>query len=56
VLCLLAWGYTNKEAAGKLGLSVKTVDTYRARLTHKLGFTDRVQMVAYALQQGWLEA
>jgi DNA-binding NarL/FixJ family response regulator len=55
VLLLLAWGYTNKEAAARLGLSVKTVDSYRARLGHKLGFRSRVDMVAWAAQHGWLD-
>jgi two-component system response regulator NreC len=54
VLTLLAWGYTNKEAAGKLGLSVKTVDTYRQRLARKLGLRSRVEMVSWAKEHGEL--
>ena len=54
VLILLAWGYSNKEIAGSLGLSGKTVETYRVRISEKLGLRSRTQMVQYALRQGWL--
>jgi DNA-binding NarL/FixJ family response regulator len=52
VLKLLAWGYTNKEVATKLSLSVKTVETYRLRLVRKLELRGRVDMVAYANEHG----
>jgi DNA-binding NarL/FixJ family response regulator len=55
VLCGLAWGYGNKEIAAVLNLSVKTVETYRVRLGEKLGLRSRVEMVQYALRQGWLD-
>jgi DNA-binding NarL/FixJ family response regulator len=54
VLSLIAWGYSNKEAADKLKVSVKTVETYRVRIAEKLGLRSRTQLVKYALQQGWL--
>ena len=54
VLILVAWGYSNKEIAGKLHLSTKTVETYRVRLSEKLGFRSRTEIVQYALRQGWL--
>jgi len=54
VLILLAWGYSNKEIAGKLGLSTKTVETYRVRINEKLGLRSRTEIVQYALRQGWL--
>jgi DNA-binding NarL/FixJ family response regulator len=54
VLGLIAWGYSNKEAADKLGVSVKTVETYRVRIAEKLGLRSRTQLVRYALRQGWL--
>jgi two-component system, NarL family, response regulator NreC len=54
VLSRLAWGYSNKEIAGELGLSVKTVETYKTRVGEKLGLHSRTQMVQYALRQGWL--
>lgn len=54
VLSLVAWGYSNKEAADKLNVSVKTVETYRVRIAEKLGLRSRTQLVKYALRQGWL--
>jgi DNA-binding NarL/FixJ family response regulator len=54
VLRLVAWGYANKEVADELGLSVKTVETYKVRVCEKLGLRSRAQLVRYALRQGWL--
>lgn len=54
VLRLVAWGYTNKEVAGYLRISVKTVETHKANLMQKLDLKSRVEMVRYALRQGWL--
>jgi len=51
---LIAWGYSNKEAADRLKVSVKTVETYRVRIAEKLGLRSRTQRVKYALRQGWL--
>jgi len=55
VLRLIAQGYSNKEIAAQLGLSVKTVETYKSRAVEKLGFDSRVAIVRYALQRGWLQ-
>jgi DNA-binding NarL/FixJ family response regulator len=54
VLILLAWGNSNKEIAGELDLSTKTVETYRVRISEKLGLRSRTELVRYALRQGWL--
>ncbi|WP_420128859.1 response regulator [Longimicrobium sp.] len=54
VLRCIAWGESNKEIAAKLGISTKTVETYKARITDKLGLRSRTEMVRYAVQQGWL--
>jgi len=54
ILILLAWGYSNKEIANNLQLSVKTVETYRLRVGEKVGLRSRTEMVQYALRQGWL--
>ena len=51
----IAWGYGNKEIAFQLDISVKTVETYKARLMEKLGFRTRLEIVRYALRQGWLQ-
>lgn len=55
VVRLTAHGYSNKEIAGLLGISVKTVDTYKMRAMEKLGLHSRVALVRYALQRGWLD-
>lgn len=55
VLRLLARGHANKEVADQLNLSVKTVETYRQRIAEKLGLRNRVDLVHYALQRGWLQ-
>jgi len=56
VLRLVAWGYTNKEVASYLRISVKTVETHKANIMQKLDLKSRVEMVRYALRQGWLRA
>jgi len=52
----IAQGYTNKEIAAQLNLSVKTVETYRARALEKLGLDSRAALVRYALSHGWLHS
>lgn len=54
VLLRIARGFSNKEIAAELGLSVKTVETYKARVAEKLGLRSRVDIVRYAAAQGWL--
>lgn len=54
VLRRIAWGESNKEIAGRLEISVKTVETYKARIADKLGLRSRTEIVRFALQQGWL--
>lgn len=56
VLELVAEGHTNREAAKELDLSVKSVETYRARLMDKLGLCSRSELVRYALECGVLRA
>lgn len=54
VLLGLAAGHTNKDIGQKLGLSVKTIETYRARLLTKLELRTRPELVRYALENGLL--
>jgi DNA-binding NarL/FixJ family response regulator len=54
VLRLVAGGHGNKAIASRLNISVKTVETYKARAMDKLGFHSRVELVRYAADQGWL--
>jgi two-component system response regulator NreC len=55
VLQLTAWGYSNKEIAGRLGLSVKTVEVHKTNGMRKLGLTSRLQLVRFALLRGWFQ-
>jgi two-component system response regulator NreC len=55
VVRLVAWGYSNKEIAAQLRISVKTVETYKARLGDKLELKSRTEIVRYAVRQGWLQ-
>jgi two-component system, NarL family, response regulator NreC len=54
VLRLIAAGYSNKEIAAQLELSVKTVEVHKANASRKLGLKGRIDIVKYALLQGWL--
>lgn len=49
VLRALGSGLMVKDVASQLGLSVKTVSTYRARLLEKLGLTSRADLVRYVV-------
>ncbi|MBN9118506.1 MAG: response regulator transcription factor, partial [Planctomycetes bacterium] len=55
VMRLIALGYSNKEIAAQLKLSVKTIETYKTRSMEKLHFRSRVDIVRYAAQRGWLQ-
>nr|WP_274607368.1 response regulator transcription factor [Paracraurococcus ruber] len=54
VLRLTVAGHSNKAVAKLLGLSVKTIETHKARAAEKLGLRDRVALLRYAREQGWL--
>jgi two-component system response regulator NreC len=54
VLGLVAEGYANREIADWLGLSIKSVETYRGRVMEKLGLTTRADLVRFALESGVL--
>jgi DNA-binding NarL/FixJ family response regulator len=56
VLRLLAQGHTNVEAAARLRVSVKTIETYRARLGEKLQLKTRAELYRFAVHSGLLEA
>ena len=55
VLQLIAHGHSNKDIATRLKISVKTVETYKARSMEKLGLTGRADIVRFALHKGWLK-
>lgn len=51
VLQLLAEGNTNKTTGERLGISIKTVETHRARLMKKLGLKSLAELVRYAVRE-----
>lgn len=48
VLKLIVQGYTNKQVAEELSISIRTVEGHRANLTSKLGMRSRVDLLRYA--------
>jgi DNA-binding NarL/FixJ family response regulator len=54
IVRLISQGYSNKEIAAQLSISVKTVETYKARAMDKLGLHSRSELVRYAWRNGWL--
>ena len=55
VLRWYARGFSLREIGEQLGLSVKTVDTYKTRIMEKLGFQKKSELIAYAAKQGLFE-
>ncbi len=56
VLKLVAEGFTNRQIAFKLNISIKTVQTHRANLMDKLNLHDRTELVRYAIRRGLIQA
>lgn len=55
VLVLIGQGKTPTQAAQELGLSPKTIGTYRARLLDKMGLHASAELIAYAVRHGLVE-
>jgi two-component system, NarL family, response regulator NreC len=55
VLRLIAWGYSNKEIAARHQVSVKTIEAQKAVAMRKLDMHSRIDIVRYAILQGWLQ-
>jgi DNA-binding NarL/FixJ family response regulator len=55
VLRLIARGYLSKEVAVRLQISIKTVDAHKTNGMEKLGMKNRIDLVRYAMLQGWLQ-
>ena len=51
----IAFGYSHKEIAEKLGISVKTVEAHKANSMKKLNLESRKEIVQYAILQGWMQ-
>jgi two-component system, NarL family, response regulator NreC len=56
VLKFVAQGFSSQEIAKRIFVSVKTVETYRARIADKLGLRTRSELVRYAIRMGLLAA
>jgi DNA-binding NarL/FixJ family response regulator len=55
ILQLLAEGYSNKEVAETLNLSLNTVETHRFNVMRKLGVYNIVDLVLYAIRNHIIE-
>lgn len=55
VLQLISQGLSNKEIGGRLEISVKTVETHKARALEKLGLRTRAEIVRYGIAHRWLD-
>lgn len=55
IVRLIGLGHSNKEIAERLEVSVKTVETHKARSLEKLKIGSRAGIVRYALERGWLK-
>ena len=56
IVQLLAEGKSNKEVAGILNISVKTVETHRASIMRKLNLSSSADLVRYAIRNNLVEA
>src|SRR5690606_28986871 len=56
VLQLVAEGNTTKQIASLLGVSVKTAESHRTRMTQKLGTHETTSLVRYAIRRGFIRA
>jgi len=54
VLRLAARGMTNREIAGALAISVRTVQVHLSNIFGKLGVSSRTEAVLHALRKGWI--
>ncbi|WP_181408103.1 response regulator transcription factor [Pararhizobium mangrovi] len=55
VLRMVALGYGNKEIAWRLRVSIKSIETYKARATEKLQLRSRAEIVRFGVTSGWFE-
>lgn len=50
VICYICDGYTTKEAADKLNMSVRTFETHKSNMLIKLGFSNIAEVIKYAVK------
>lgn len=56
VLRMVAQGHSHRDISTQLSVSLKTIETYKARSMEKLGLRSRVDIVRHAAEAGWLHA
>ena len=54
VLRRVAWGFSNKDIASQLDISVKTVEIHKANAMRRVGLENRTDIMRFALLQDWL--
>lgn len=52
IVRLVAMGYKNREAAERLGISVKTIETHRANIMNKMALRNLAELIHYAIRTG----
>ena len=55
VLKRIAFGYTTKEIASQIGVTTKSVETYKTRASEKFQLVSRAKIVQFAILQGWFD-
>jgi DNA-binding NarL/FixJ family response regulator len=55
VLRFVALGFLSREIAALLHISIKTIETHKANAMSKMGMKSRIDIVRYAVLQGWLQ-
>jgi len=55
VLQLVAEGYSNRQAAVQLGISIKTIEKHRQQVMNKLNIHETAGLTRYALSRGLVE-
>lgn len=55
VLAYLAKGYTNREIAEQLFLSIKTIESHKSKIMGKLNLKTRPDLIKFALKNGYLD-
>ena len=55
VLQCFAYGLTYKEAADKLNIGTKTIETHKKNIFEKLNFTSHADLVKYAIREGIID-
>jgi two-component system response regulator NreC len=56
ILRLIVLGHTNVEMAGKLCISVRTIEAHRGHIHQKLSLSSRAELVGFALEHGLIES